>query len=113
MSLVHLLLVLHLEPVLRVVAPLRRLRVRLRRLLGRRLFSGRVGLCVRRRGRPNRITISDILTPFPEFRSRVQNEERENSNVLIMATSISFDGWRKTASNENVSRNFKKFEREI
>ena len=37
-SVLHLLLVLHLQSVLRVVAPLRRLRVRLRRLLGRRLL---------------------------------------------------------------------------
>ena len=52
LALLHLLLVLHLEPVLRVVAPLRRLRVRLRRLLRRRLFRRGVSTRVRRRRRP-------------------------------------------------------------
>ena len=61
LSLLHLLLVLHLEPVLRVVAPLRRLRVRLRRLLRRRLLRRRVGTRVRRRRRPKQGSVEILI----------------------------------------------------
>ena len=52
---------LHLEPVLRVVAPLRRLRVRLRRLLRRRLLRRRVGTRVRRRRRPKQGRVEILI----------------------------------------------------
>ena len=75
---------LHLEPVLRVVAPLRRLRVRLRRLLRRRLLRRRVRPRVRRRRRP--MGGREMLTQLLIDGINVLQKTREIQLVHVVAT---------------------------